>query len=155
MASRSSGRRKPATLTVLEGNPGRRPVKAVAELPLATGGPEAPPGMPEGARRFWQMLAPVLQRVGLLTEADLPALADLCVCLHRLQQAEERIETEGLVVDGLHGPVQNPAVAAAKTYRAAAQTWAKRFGLDPYSRGALDVVPQETKDEMARLLEER
>ena len=152
MSTKRTGRRKPASLVVLEGNPGRRPVKPPIEVPAAEG--IEPPGeLPAGARRFWGVLAPVLQRVGLLTEADMPSLADLCMCLHRLQQAEQRIEADGLVVQGLHGPIQHPAVAIAKHYRSAAQAWAKHFGLTPLARGALDLVPKDVRDELAELLE--
>lgn len=153
MAAKRTGRRKPTSLVVLEGNPGHRPVKAPVELPAGDGVPEPPARLPEGARRYWRMLAPLLVQVGLLTEADGPALADLCLCLHRIDQAEALLEKDGLVVTTAKGPRKHPAAALAKEYRAHAQTWAKRFGLDPYSRGALDVAPKDVKDEIAELLE--
>ena len=145
------GNRTPTHLKVLAGNPGRKPVPQPVELPQ--GVPEPPARLPEGARRYWQMLAPILVRVGLLTEGDGPALADMCVCFYRLEQAEALLEQDGLVVQTAKGPRKHPAAALAKEYRAHAQTWAKRFGLDPHSRGALDVMPQGIKDELAELLE--
>lgn len=152
MANRGGrGNRTPTHLKVLAGNPGKGPIPEPPQLP--PGVPDPPARLPEGARRYWQILAPLLVQVGILTAGDGPAFADLCVCLWRLEQAEALLEREGLVVQTPKGPRKHPAAALAKEYRQAAQTWAKRFGLDPHSRGALDVAPREVQDELARLLE--
>lgn len=152
MANRGGrGNRASASMKVLAGNPGRRPIHEPPHF--SHGVPEPPDRLPEGARRYWEMLAPLLARVGLLTEADAASLADMAMCFYRLEQAEELLEREGLVVTTPRGLRKHPAAQLAKEYRQAAQNWVKRFGLDPHSRGALDVVPQDVKDELAELLE--
>lgn len=155
MAGKQPGRRKPAHLKVLEGVPGKRPVAAAPQL--AASMPDPPAWLPEDARQHYTRLAPILREAGVLTDADRDALADLCLCLVRLEQAEELVERDGLVVsDGKGGLKKHPAVNAAKEYRAHLQAWAKRFGLDPYSRGALDVKPPgDEKDPLEELLETR
>ena len=79
------GRRTPTPLKLLSGNPGQRPVNTPPPLPA--GVPAPPEDLPEGARVLYEQLAGVLAPVGLLTEADGPALADLALCLHRLREA--------------------------------------------------------------------
>lgn len=153
MASKQPGRRKPATLKVLEGNPGRRPAASPPELP--SGVPEPPAWLPHAAAEHYRRLAPPLAKAGLLTEVDRDALADLCVCLVRLEEAERAITERGILLDGPNGPVKNPACTAAKDYRAHLQAWAKRFGIDPYSRGALDVEPKNDPDPLEALVETR
>jgi len=147
------GRRTPTTLKVLSGNPGQRPVNTPPPLPA--GVPAPPEDLPEGARVLYEQLAGVLAPVGLLTEADGPALADLALCLHRLREAEAIVEREGLVVQGRDGPKAHPATRLAKDYRQAAQAWAARFGLTPHARGSLDVKPAGVKDPLEELLETR
>lgn len=147
------GRRTPTTLKVLSGNPGQRPVPTAPDLAPAV--PKPPKGLPAGARAYYRKLAPLLAAAGVLTEADGPALADLCLCLHRLAECERLIETEGLTVMGKDGPKAHPATRLAKEYRAALQAWAARFGLTPHARGSLDVKPAGVKDPLEELLEVR
>ena len=147
------GRRTPTSLKVLSGNPGQRPVGEAPDLAPAV--PKPPKGLPAGARSYYRKLAPLLAAAGVLTEADGPALADLCLCLHRLREAEAIVEREGLVVQGKDGPKAHPATRLAKEYRAALQAWAARFGLTPHARGGLDVKPAGVKDPLEELLEVR
>jgi len=84
------GRRTPAHLKALAGNPGQRPVNTPPELP--PGVPAPPEDLPDGARALYEKLAGLLSSVGLLTEADGPALADLALCLHRLRECEAILE---------------------------------------------------------------
>ena len=148
------GRRTPAHLKALTGNPGQRPINTPPELP--PGVPAPPEDLPDGARALYEKLAGLLSNVGLLTEADGPALADLALCLHRLRECEAIVEREGLVVQGRDGPKAHPATRLAKDYRQAAQAWARAFGLTPHARGSLDVKPTGgVKDPLEELLEVR
>ncbi|BDG62329.1 phage terminase small subunit P27 family [Caldinitratiruptor microaerophilus] len=134
-------RRKPTALKVLSGT--ARPDRMKNEPKPRPVAPPCPKGLPKEARRLWKEMAPKLERLGLLTETDGPAFADLCLCWARLKEAERDISERGLLVDGERGKVKNPAAQLAREYRAAAQKWAARFGLTPADRGVLDLPQQE------------
>jgi P27 family predicted phage terminase small subunit len=144
-------RKKPTVLKILEGNPGKRPLPKNEPKPRPVR-PPCPRWLPVEAKRIWRALAPKLERVGLLTEADGPAFADMCLCLARLREAEEDISRRGLLVPGDRGMVKNPACQLAREYRAALQKWAARFGLDPASRSTMDLARDGEGDEMEELL---
>lgn len=144
-------RRKPTALKVLEGNPGRRPLPKNEPKPQPIA-PGCPDWLPAAAIRYWNELAPRLEKLGLLTEVDGAAFADYCLCLARLEEAERDIEKRGLLVDGDRGKVKNPAAQLAREYRAAAQKWAARFGLDPASRAGLDIAKEGPEDELEEFL---
>jgi P27 family predicted phage terminase small subunit len=144
-------KRKSINLKILEGNPGKRPLtNAPKPAPIS---PACPKWLPTAAKKIYKELSPILQRLGLLTEVDGTAFADFCLCLARLREAEADIQERGLLVPGDRGLVKNPCCQLARDYRTAAQKWAKRFGLDPASRGALDVYDEgPDKDDMESLL---
>ena len=142
--------KKPAYLKILEGNPGKRSLKNEPKpIPLK---PACPKWLPARAKRIFREIAPQLERLGLLTRIDGPSLGDYSLCLFRLQECEQDIQTRGLLVPGDRGLVKNPSSQLAREYRSAAQKWAQRFGLDPLSRSALDVEPGNSPDEMEKLL---
>src|SRR5437899_2154383 len=68
--------RKPTALKVLAGNPGHRALPKNEPRPAL--GAKAPGWMTIGARREWDALAPMLDRLGVLAETDAEALAELC-----------------------------------------------------------------------------
>jgi len=80
--------RKPNQLKVITGTnqPCRLDVNPV-ELPLVANVPPAPDWLPNAhAVKEWGRLAPILQHVGLLTEAGLSALGMLCALHGKLVQ---------------------------------------------------------------------
>lgn len=80
--------KKSASLKILSGTdqPCRRTGDVVA-LPLAESVPLAPDWLPNAhAVKEWDRLAPILHRVGLLTEAGLSALGTLCALHGKLVQ---------------------------------------------------------------------
>lgn len=150
------GRRTPSHLKAISGNPGKQAPKTPPEMKPAI--PSLPRGFHKEARKIYNRIAPLLAEAGLLTEADGPALADMCLCLARLEEAERTIEAEGMTVpDGKGGVKRHPATTLAKEYRAAARAWAASFGLTPHARGSLDVKPNTTvlTDPLQALLERR
>jgi len=145
-------RKKPTALKVLEGNPGKRPLPQNEPKPKPVA-PKCPSYFGPEVKKKWKQMAGRLERMGLLTEVDGPAFADYCVCLVRLDAAEKDITERGLLVPGDRGMVKNPSCQIAREYRAAAQKWAARFGLDPASRSGMDVTPPEREvDELDEFL---
>lgn len=151
---KNTGRRKPAHLKALEGNAGRRQPKNTPKPKPAI--PPLPRGFHKEARKIYNELVPVLAEAGLVTEADAIALQDMCLAIARLREAEAAIDTHGMLVpDGKGGLKRNPASVTAKEYRSALLQWARRFGLDPYSRDGLDVQPTGPADPLQAILERR
>lgn len=152
--SKNTGRRKPAHLRALSGNPGKRDEPNTPQHTPAI--PRLPRGFHPEARKHYRTLVPVLAEAGLVTEADGVALRDMCLCIARLEEAEAAIDEHGLTVpDGRGGLKRNPATLLAKEYRSALLQWARRFGLDPYSRDGLDVQQAGPVDPLQALLERR
>lgn len=140
---------KPTAIKLLEGNPGRRDL---SQSPQPPGGDmRAPAGMPLVARREWRRVVPILVRLGVASQVDRNALADYCLCVARLADAEADIEKRGLLVEGERGQVKNPSCQLAREYRAAVVRWAVEFGLTPSSRSRLS-VPEKPEDDLDALL---
>lgn len=80
--------KKPTVLKVIAGTDrADRAPEAVVELPLVSAIPPAPDWLPNAhAVREWERLAPILHRVGLLTEGGLSALGTLCALHGKLVQ---------------------------------------------------------------------
>jgi P27 family predicted phage terminase small subunit len=106
--------------------------------------PRCPRDLPEPARPYWRKLAAVLGPAGTLTRADLPALADLCLCLARVAECERDLSEHGLLLPGrAGGVVKNPAATLAGQYRTAALRLFARFGMTPADRSGVGAVPVE------------
>ena len=69
--------KKPTQLKVLEGCRGHKRLPADEPRPRPVR-PTIPAAIDAAAKRHWKKIAPVLERIGLLTEADGAALAAIC-----------------------------------------------------------------------------
>jgi P27 family predicted phage terminase small subunit len=101
------------------------------------------------ARAEWNRIAPMLERMGVLTEADGPALAMYCEAFARAAAAERSIQKQGLMVmTGLGGMKVNPHFAVAERARALMLKVMGEFGMTPSSRSRIAV---ETPGEVNQL----
>lgn len=132
-------RPKSASLKVLQGNPGRRPLDEPKPLPVA---PECPKWLDKLAKSKWAELAPRLTALGLLTEVDGEAFALLCQHWANAVHAQESLERDGLTVAGK----RNPAAGLLKDSSEAFRRYCGLFGLNPTDRARLH-APVEAKDE--------
>lgn len=80
---------KPAALKLLDGNPGKRPIRGVEPRPPG-GKPSCPAHLSPTAKAEWKRLAGALHQVGLLTSADRAALAAYCQAYGRWVEAEKK-----------------------------------------------------------------
>src|SRR5262249_50272328 len=98
----------PTALRVLRGNPGRRPLNA--REPKAAPATLTPPAWLKGlAVAEWQRIAPVLHRLGILTEVDDIALAAYCQTYARWRDSDAKIDEFGPVIKGKGGfPMISP-----------------------------------------------
>jgi len=125
--------RTPTALRVLRGNPGQR--RLPKGEPQPERGAEPPTWLPVAARKEWNKLAPMLDRLGVLTEADGETLAQLCAARAILRQ--QLLEHERFSVELWR------AIQAAEA----------KFGLTPADRARLSVVEKD-KSELGKFLAE-
>ena len=108
--------------------------------------PEPPAFLGEIARAEWQHKAPLLAKMGVLTEADNTALAAYCVQFERFVRAEERLSngeyteftTNGNEIARALVGVSNRAAELMKKFLVV-------FGLTPSSRTRIAANPEGSK----------
>ena len=83
---------KPTKLKALEGNRGRRPLPENEPEPDNII-PDMPKTIDTDAQKTWKKLAPMLKRIGLVTEADGDMLAALCQIQARLSQIHAEMKS--------------------------------------------------------------
>jgi len=137
----------PTALRLLRGNPRRRPVnmKEPKPAPLVTHDP--PAWLDPDARAEWERIAPMLTRLGVLTETDADALAAYCEAWVTWKQATERMRKFGMVVkrsskDG-ELPVISPYVKIAHHAMGQLRAFLVEFGMTPSARARIHTAAPE------------
>ena len=103
----------PTRLRALRGNPGKRPLNR-DEPALEATQPDTPTWLTGEPLDRWQVIAPQLAQLGLLTTIDVDALAAYCQVWARWRKAEDAIVTFGQVIKTPKGyPVQSPYIGIA------------------------------------------
>ena len=145
---------KPTALKILEGNPGKRPINENEPIP-PKGTVKCPTWLEPEAKKEWKRLAPSLEAMGVLTQADLTAFAGYCQAYARWKEAEEFITQHGSILRTKSGYVQPvPQVSIAQTYLKIMNRFAEQFGLTPAARSRI-IAEDNTSgpsDEMEALL---
>lgn len=110
------------------------------------GAPPIPRGLHRRAAATWKRLAPMLDRSGVLTEADATALELLCDALSDYHQASEVLRKEGSTYttttpagDVMHRP--RPEVAQRNDAWQRVAKMLSEFGLTPSSRSKVVADP--------------
>ena len=128
---------KPTALKLLEGNPGKRPINEHEPIP-PKGTVKCPTWLEPEAKKEWKRLAPSLEAMGVLTQADLTAFAGYCQAYARWKEAEEFISKHGAIVKTPSGSWQQvPQVAIAQKYLSIMKSYCQEFGLSPSSRSGI------------------
>ncbi|PZN08636.1 MAG: phage terminase small subunit P27 family [Bacillota bacterium] len=128
---------KPTVLKVLAGNPGKRPLPQNEPKPAPIA-PKCPSWLDKIAKREWKRVAGELEKLGLLTQVDMAALAAYCQAYSRWVQAEETIKREGLVVTTESGyQMPHPAVKIAEKSMQLIRAFCIEFGLTPSARARM------------------
>lgn len=86
----------PTALKLLKGNPGRRPLNADEPVtpPLAVV-PTPPTHVGRAGKAAWEVLAPLLTTLGVLTAVDLLGFERLCVCYGDVRRIEQLLARQG------------------------------------------------------------
>jgi P27 family predicted phage terminase small subunit len=140
-----SNPRKPLAISLLHGNPGKRPLNR--NEPSFKGHPKCPTWLHSLAKAEWKRITSEVAHLDLLKGSDQASLAAYCQSYARWVQAEKQVTAEGQLV---REPVvtrsgtvtgyrwkKHPAVAIAKDERAAMIASGRLFGLSPSSRAAI------------------
>lgn len=139
----------PTVIRKAEGNPGKRPFNGWEPQPRAIR-PRMPKHLDVRAKKEWKRLCPMLERLGVLSEADGIALANLCNDYSILQQAQESLTKAGLLTKtqrtgAIHqSPLLNIiAVTTDRVTRAL-----REFGLTPASRTRVSATGESGMDSL-------
>jgi P27 family predicted phage terminase small subunit len=132
----------PPTIRVLEGNPGKRPLRAV---PIATGLPVAPPWLRGQARKLWHRLVPELVGAGIVGAVDAAALTTLCTTWAQLVDLDQLLSEPANRGDaGLQ--------RRANQLRSTLLAYLTAFGCTPAARARITTPAPPSSDDMNGLL---
>lgn len=114
--------------------------------------PGMPPDLDDDAKKYWKKFAPMLNRIGILTEADGEVFGIMCQIRSRIQKIHRVLETEPYTqekhtVDGAgqeHTELKkNPFIMMEQEYYKLFRAYASEFGLTPSSRSRLSTTKPE------------
>jgi P27 family predicted phage terminase small subunit len=149
---------KPTCLKLVDGNPGRRPIKQDDFSPAAVI-PECPAHLQGEARAEWDRLTQLLDEYGMVSEADRGALAMICTLWGRYVAAETVIEAAAKKLPGSYGlfvkspndfPVQSPWLAVSNKAMEKYHQMCAEFGLTPSSRARVSLTTSQPDESAAQ-----
>ena len=131
---------KPTALKLLEGNPGKRPIRGNEPMPPRSQ-PSCPAHLSPTAKAEWKRLAQTLNQIGVLTQVDRSALAAYCQCYGRWVEAERKLAETPVILKTPAGYVQpSPWLAIANKQLELMAKFMAEIGLTPASRSRLAIV---------------
>ncbi len=143
-------KRKPPDLRLLEGNPGKRPIKKRGVTP--TGDAVAPVWLSPGAAAVWSRVVDAMPGVFKATDAEI--LTAYCTAADSHHKATLALAIEGAILTGPRGrQSRNPWCSVQKDAVAAMERLGRRLGLDPTAREHLPTpTPQPASSKFAGLI---
>lgn len=110
-------------------------------VPAPGGPPDPPDWLSTEAATIWHTLAPHTAP-GTLHEGTAPAFALLATALATYIDAEQMVQTAGVLIAEGQGLAPNPALSIRDRADATVAKWAKLFGLLPDARTAAPASPE-------------
>lgn len=147
-----AGRRPtPTELKLVRGNPGKRSINKKEPQP-ARRIPSAPAHLVSEGQVAWGRLTVLLDRMGVLTEADGFALERLCDCYAEILALREIIDAQGRTYEttSTQGELvlkANPAVAMLADVDRRFKSYLVEFGLTPAARSKVQVKEHDDKED--------
>ena len=140
---------KPTALHLVEGT--RIRDGRSSHEPKLAGAGERPPSWLKGrGRAHWKRIRPLVVAMGVLSDADVDALALLCDALAEYTDATDVIRQQGATYEavGKYGLTlkQRPEVALRKDAWRRANLMLQQFGLSPSSRAKVSAGPPAEED---------
>lgn len=153
-----TGRRpKPTALKLVAGNPGKRAInkkepKARREIP------SCPAHLNDVSKVAWGRLTVMLDRLGVLTEADAMALERLCDCYSEILECREIIVRDGrtyttTTTTGDTLIKGHPASGQLRAADSQFKSYLVEFGLTPAARSKVNATPTDGDDKEDPLAE--
>ena len=144
---------KPTIMKLISGNPGKRPLNENEPMPESSKDLPAPPKyLSELAAIHWDKMAAQLHPLGLLTNADLDALARYCELHARWLLAQAQLIDHGLLIKAQNGfPVQSPYIAISNKCIELMNRIGIEFGLTPSSRSRISAPKKEKASRVSGL----
>lgn len=148
---------KPVELKVLQGNPGKRPLpKAASSATPRRRTPPPPDWLPEMGRAEWSRVGRILNKLHVLTDADVTALAAYCDAYCRWRDARKAIEDEGMTTTTGAGNLKaHPATVVVHQAMTEMRQFMVEFGLTPSSRTRVSQVRPAEPSEFEKYLARR
>ncbi len=147
--------RKPSHLKLVTGTARADRMNPNEPKPVALADLAPPPSMTTRATNAWRKLAPLLQRMGVLTEADTLALMQLCEAYAEILSARAALRDRGgptyetTTVQGGRMVRTYPEVAMLADADRRFLQYLAAFGLTPASRSKVSANPDAGKDPLA------
>jgi P27 family predicted phage terminase small subunit len=140
-----AGRRPtPTVLKLVKGNPGKRATNKKEPKPRRVI-PSCPDHLSDSGKVAWGRLTVLLDRMGVLTEADSFALERLCDCYTDILECRDLIERDGRTYttqsEGGTLIKTNPAVNQLRAADAQFKSYLIEFGLTPAARSKVNAEP--------------
>lgn len=140
-----AGRRpKPTALKLVTGNAGKRAINKKEPKP-AREIPSCPSHLEDSGKVAWGRLSVLLDRMGVLTEADSFALERLVDCYTDILECRTLIARDGrtYTTDSQGGTLikTNPAVNQLRAADAQFKSYLVEFGLTPAARSKVNAEP--------------
>ena len=143
-----AGRRpKPTALKLVTGNPGKRAINKKEPKPKRLI-PSCPAYLSSESKVAWGRLSVLLDRMGVLTEADTAALERLCDCYSDILICRQSLITDGWTyktVDAQGNTLikGNPAATQLRAADSQFKAYLIEFGLTPAARSKVHGNPEE------------
>jgi P27 family predicted phage terminase small subunit len=137
---------KPTKLKLIEGNPGKRPIRGDEPRPPSSQ-PTCPAHLSPTAKAEWKRLAQSLHKIGMLTQVDRAVLAAYCQAYGRWVEAERKLAETPVLLKTPAGYVQpSPWLAIANKQLELMAKFMAELGLKPSSRSRLAIqIPTRPK----------
>lgn len=143
-----AGRRpKPTALKLVQGNAGKRAINKKEPKPKREI-PSCPAHLDDSGKVAWGRLSVLLDRMGVLTEADTFALERLVDCYTDILECRALIERDGrtYTTSTSQGDTLikgNPAVNQLRAADAQFKSYLVEFGLTPAARSKVQATPDD------------
>lgn len=148
---------EPTTLRILRGNPGKRAINdKEPKAHLIQGDAKAPAWLPVAARKHWRRIAPIVQDLQVLTEADRDAAAAMANELTVYAEMHRILAKEGRTYvlttkTGDSMVMVRPEVHIANSAFTNFVKLTDRFGMNPSYRSKLRVEAEKETDPLEEL----
>lgn len=114
--------------------PASTPPAAPATLPGGIVGYEAPPDLPDVARRAWELCVAEMGANRQLRASDLVLLRAYVEAVYVHAEASAKVHEFGVLVSSPRGPIPNPMIRVADNAARTIRLLSENLGLNPMAR---------------------